>query len=147
MRFRAQILHLDMAGRVFHRIGRRGGFLLLLAIIDIGYGASLIGPSAEAVNLSTTIWRETYAPLWVWGAGWLVVAAVLIVTAFLRDDMIGYSAAIGWKLLWGLTTLASWLFGGVARGWVSTIIWSVVAGMVAVVAGWPEPTRPQPEGP
>lgn len=136
------------AQRIFHRIGRRGGFLLLLSMIDVGYGASLIGPTADTLGLPTTLWRESYAPLWVWGTGWLVVAMILIVTAFLHNDTIGYSAAIGWKIVWGLTTLASWLFGGVTRGWVSTIIWMVVAGMVAVVSGWPEPIKSaRPDGP
>jgi hypothetical protein len=124
-----------------HRIGRRGAILLILAVIDIAYGMSLVGPASETLGLAATIWREHYAPLWVWGVGWLVIAAILIVSAFLRNDRFGYAAAIGWKIAWSLTTLASWIVGGVERGWVSSIVWAVVAGMIVVIAGWPEPTR------
>jgi hypothetical protein len=124
-----------------HRIGRRGAILLILAVIDIAYGMSLVGPASETLGLAATIWREHYAPLWVWGVGWLVIAAILIVSAFLRNDRFGYAAAIGWKIAWSLTSLASWIVGGVERGWVSSIVWAVVAGMIVVIAGWPEPTR------
>jgi len=126
------------------RIGRRGAILLILAVVDIAYGASLIGPSSDALGSAALVWREHFAPLWVWGGVWLVVAAILIVSAFLRNDAIGYLAATGLKISWSLTTLASWLFGGVDRGWVSSIIWMVVAAMVWVIAGWPEPTNPPP---
>lgn len=123
-----------------HRIGRRGAILLILAVIDVSYGLSLIGPASETLGLAATRWREHYAPLWVWGLGWLVIAVILIVSAFLRNDRFGYAAAIGWKIAWSATTLASWIIGGVDRGWVSSIIWAVVAGMVLVIAGWPEPS-------
>lgn len=130
-----------------HRIGRRGAILLILSVVDIAYGMSLIGPSAETLGLSAIVWREHYAPLWVWGTGWLIIAAILIVTAFLRNDRFGYAAAIGWKIAWSLTTLASWIVGGVDRGWVSSIVWAYAAGMIVVIAGWPEPIRtPYPEG-
>lgn len=130
-----------------HRIGRRGAILLILAVIDVAYGMSLIGPASETLGSAATVWRQHYAPLWVWGAGWLVIAAILIVSAFLRNDRFGYAAAIGWKIAWSVSTLASWIVGGVPRGWVSSIIWAVVAGMVMVIAGWPEPhTTTRAEG-
>jgi hypothetical protein len=122
-----------------HRIGRRGAILLILAVVDIAVGLSMIGPTSETAGLAATRWREHYAPLWVWGVGWLVIAAILIVSAFLRNDRFGYAAAIGWKIAWSATTLASWIIGGVDRGWVSSIIWAVVAGMIVVIGGWPEP--------
>jgi hypothetical protein len=132
---------------MFGRPGHRGRILLILAVVDISYGYSFIGPSADQLTLSTTVWREHIAPLWVWGAGWLTVAAVLIVSAFLPNDAIGYAAAIGWKILWAMTTMASWAFGGVDRGWLGAIVWLVVAGMAWDISGWPEPIRARrPEG-
>jgi hypothetical protein len=124
-----------------HRIGRRGAILLILAVIDIAYGMSLVGPASETLGLAATIWREHYAPLWVWGVGWLVIAAILIVSAFLRNDRLGYAAAIGWKIAWSLTALASWIVGGVERGWVSSIVWAVASALGVIIAGWPEPNR------
>lgn len=127
-----------------HHVGRRGAILLILAIVDVAYGSSLIGPSSDSLGSAAIAWRQHFAPLWVWGGVWLVVAAILIVSAFLRNDAIGYFAAIGLKISWSLTTLASWVFGGVERGWLSAIVWMVVAAMVWVIAGWPEPRTVPP---
>src|SRR4051812_40271372 len=124
---------------VGRRIGRRGAILLILAIVDVAYGLSLMAPPPDSIGEAATVWRQHYAPLWVWGMGWLVIAVILIVSAFLRDDRLGYAAAIGWKIAWSVSTLASWVIGGVPRGWVSSIIWGVVAGMIVVIGGWPEP--------
>jgi hypothetical protein len=107
----------------------------------VAYGTSLIGPSAEALSSKATIWREHFAPTWVWGAAWLFVAAILCVSAFMRHDALGYATAIGWKIVWGMTTLASWAFGDVARGWLGAVIWFVFAGMIVIISGWPEPHR------
>lgn len=124
------------------RLGRRGSILLILAVIDVAFGLSLIGPSAEALNSRSTVWREHFAPTWAWGSAWLFVGAILCVSAFMRHDATGYAAAIGWKITWGVITLASWLFGGVERGWVGAIIWFVFAGMIVIISGWPEPVAP-----
>jgi hypothetical protein len=51
----------------------------------------------------------------------------------------GYATAIGWKILWGVVTLAAWIFGDVDRGWIAAVIWFVFAGMVSVISGWAEP--------
>lgn len=123
------------------RVGRRGKILLILAVIDVAYGLSLIAPPADPSSAATR-WREIFLPLWVWGALWLVVAAILAVSAFMRHDAFGYSAAIGIKVIWALTTLVSWAFGGVPRGWVAAIIWLTFAEMVWIIAGWPEPYEP-----
>lgn len=125
-----------------HRVGRRGAILLILSVIDFAYGLSLVSPSADSVASSTVMWRQHYAPIWAWGAGWLIVGVILFVSAFLRNDAFGYAAAIGWKIIWSLTTLASWAFGDVDRGWVATIIWAVFGGMIWVISGWPEPVTP-----
>jgi hypothetical protein len=109
----------------------------------VAYGLSLMAPPPDSVGSAATVWRQHYAPLWVWGTGWLVIAAILIVSAFLRDDRFGYAAAIGWKIVWALTTLTSWIIGGVPRGWVQSIIWAVFAGMIVVDAGRPEDSRPE----
>lgn len=129
--------------RALHwRLGHRGRILLVLAVVDFAYGFSLIGPSADSLALSAMVWRQHYAPLWVWGVGWIVTGTVLTISAFVLRDAIGYAAGVVWKILWSLTTLASWVFGGVDRGWLGAITWIVVAGMVWDISGWPEPVRP-----
>lgn len=116
---------------------------MILAVVDFSYGYSFIGPSADSLALTATVWREHIAPLWVWGMGWLTVGAIMVVSAFLLHDAIGYAAAIWWKILWALTTMASWAFGGVDRGWLGGVVWVVVAAMVWDISGWTEPTQPQ----
>jgi hypothetical protein len=134
-------------GTLHWKLGHRGRILLVLAVVDFAYGYSLIGPSSEALALAATIWRQHYAPLWVWGMGWLITGAIMAVSAFVLRDAIGYAAAIVWKILWSLTTLSSWMFGGVDRGWLGAVTWLVVAAMVWDISGWPEPIRaPEPEG-
>lgn len=125
--------------RLGYQVGRRGAILLILSVIDVSYGASLISPPADSLTTAAIQWRQHYAPMFVWGVCWLVIGMVLIVSAFRRADAVGYSAAIGWKIVWALTTLASWIFGNVERGWVAAIIWGTFAGMVWVISGWPEP--------
>jgi hypothetical protein len=132
------------------RIGRRGGILLLFAVVDFAYGGSLLAPTAAATIGTAVGWRQHYAPIWVWGATWLFVGTVLMIGAFSRRDEFAYAVAIGWKIIWSLTSVASWLFGDVQRGWVSAFIWGFVAGIVGVISGWPEPVvappDPDPEG-
>lgn len=123
------------------RPGRRGTILLILSAIDFAYGLSLVNPSEESLATTSARWREHYAPTGVWGLAWITVGAILLAWAFRRRDAVGYTAAIIWKVVWGLTTLASWLFGGVDRGWVATFIWFTFALMVWVISGWPEPAR------
>lgn len=125
---------------LLRRIGRRGTILLILAFIDFAYGASLIGPSSEALSTASVRWREHFAPTWAWGGAWLLVGAILLVSAFMKHDVIGYVAAISLKIIWGLVTLASWILGNVPRGWIGAIIWLVFAAMVGVISGWPEST-------
>lgn len=126
------------------RLRHRGAILLILSLIDFAYGLSLISPAAESLGSAAVRWRELYAPLWAWGIAWVVVGAVLVFYAFRTHDAVGFTAAIGLKVVWGLTTLASWVLGDVQRGWVATIIWLVFAGMIAVIADWPEPSRSEP---
>lgn len=123
------------------RLGHRGGVLLLLALIDFGYGLSLVAPNAELLATASAVWRQHYAPTWAWGLAWIMVGMVLLLYAFRRHDAVGYATAIAWKVAWALMTLASWAFGGVDRGWVATLIWLTFVGIVAIAADWPEPSR------
>lgn len=122
------------------RLGHRGAILLVLSVIDFLYGMSLIWPTPELRSSAGTVWREHYGPIGAWGAAWVVVGVIVLVFAFRPRDAFGFATAIGWKIIWSATALASWVFGGVDRGWVTTIVWLTFAAMIAVVSDWPEPT-------
>jgi hypothetical protein len=123
------------------RVGYRGGFLLILSFVDVMYGWSLVDPSREARRAAAYVWRELYAPPWVWGGMWVLVGLVAFVSAFAEHDGVGYGAAIGWDVLWGLIAGASWVAGGVDRGWVTTVIWGAAAGWAALASSWAEPVK------
>lgn len=134
----------DRLGHLRARVGRRGTILLILAFIDFAFGGSLIFPTAASRIAPAAVWRDHYAPTWMWGVAWMIVGAVLIVSAFMTNDEVGYTAAISLKIAWSLTALASWFLGGVERGWLSAAVWLVVSAMVYVISGWPEHGSPPP---
>lgn len=123
------------------RLGYRGGFLAILAVVNILYGWSLVDPTAEQLASASYQWRSIYAPPWAWGGMWILVGIIAMVSAFLPHDGAGYGAAIGWDVLWALIALASTIAGDVPRGWVSTIIWGAAAGWAALCSSWPEPVK------
>jgi hypothetical protein len=122
-----------------HRIGFRGATLLFFAVIDLGYGWSLANPLPEAERSATIRWADTLIPLPVWAAWWLTTAAVCVWYAFRPDDRLGFAAAAVLKGATGMVMATGWAFGYVQRGWVSAVIWLVMAGWVTLIAHWPEP--------
>lgn len=127
--------------RVFTRpwLGRRGSVLLVLGLYDLVQGWALWNPTPAGSASAAAAWRSHYAPGELWGSLWIAVGVVLLVQMFMRRDMIAYSCAIAIKVLYGMNAIMSWMFGDVSRAWLAGLIWFAFAGMVAVIAGWPEP--------
>lgn len=113
--------------------------LLFFGSFDLVYAVSLAVPDAETRGGSLFTWLADIAPLWAWAAAWAAVGLVLLWQAFCRRDSIGYAAAIGLKIGWGVVCLGAWLFGGNDRGYVSAAIFVGLAYVVSVLAGWAEP--------
>jgi hypothetical protein len=126
-------------GSVGHRLGRRGGALLFFAMLDLFYFFNLMFPSKLARSSGTFVFLATVVPLWTWALLWGVVGVVCLVCAFRRRDQVGFSAAIGLKVLWGLVCMGAWWWGGVERAYVTAVVWLAFAGLVGILAGWPEP--------
>ena len=120
------------------RVGRRGAFLLFLAILDFGYGYSLI-----EVNLRQSLHADLLLPYPAWGIIWLSTGAVCAVGAVLRTgaDRFAFAAAATLKAAWGAVFVRVWLYDRLPRGWVSVIIWLAFAAVVLLVSSWPEPPR------
>lgn len=132
-----------MWGRLRHRIGRRGAFLLFLTILDAAIGYSLLtAPAAEVAAVHLVL------PVEVWAAAWLAVGAACGVSAFLTRDRAGYAVAAGMKAAWAGVTARAWLIYHIPQGWLGVIFWLAFAVTVLLISGWPEaappPVKPPP---
>jgi peptidoglycan/LPS O-acetylase OafA/YrhL len=121
------------------RLGYRGAFLLFLAIIDVIYGWFLINPTPEQSRTTQFIWRDHIMPTQAWGVIWICVAIILVVSAFMRQDRIGYAAAIALKVGWAFIAAVAGLTGSVQGAWTTVAIWGGFAALTILESGRPEP--------
>ncbi len=121
-------------------VGLRGRALLFFGSLDLVYSVSLIAPDRTTRAAPFFAWLAGIMPLWFWAIAWGGVGATCLWQALCRRDQIGFTAAACLNVFWGLACLGSWLFGGVERGYVSSVIWLGLAYVMArVLAPWPEP--------
>lgn len=123
------------------RLGYRGAFLLFLALIDFAYGAFLIHPAPEQVRTSQFIWRDGILPTEAWGAIWLTVGAAVLISAFMRQDRIGYALAIALKIGWATLAAAGGMHGHTQGTWTAVAIWGGFAALTILESGRAEPVR------
>ncbi|MGC1212619.1 MAG: hypothetical protein WA890_15270 [Micromonospora sp.] len=123
------------------RVGHRGTALLIFALVDMVYAHALLFPSRQARRSDLLAFLADLFPLWVWALAWGLVGLTCVVEAFRYRDAIGFGAAISIKVMWATVAFGGWLFGGVDRGQVTAVVWIGFAGLVAVIAHWPEPPR------
>ena len=124
------------------RAGRRGAFLLFLALLDTAIGYSLLtAPPAETAALHLVL------PLPVWAWAWLTVSAACAVGAFLHRDRAAYAAAAGIKAAWAGITGRAWLLYHIPQGWVGVIFWAAFAVTVLLISSWPEEPPPPRQPP
>jgi PAS domain S-box-containing protein len=121
------------------RVGRRGYALLFFCLVDVIYGWTMAWPTAQTRAVGQYAYADSLLPLRLWGVIWLVVAAVCLVQAFMRQDRVAFAMAIFIKLAWAAIGLAGWLSGDVPRGHLAAVVWAGFAGLVAVMSSWPEP--------
>lgn len=121
------------------RLGYRGAFLLFLAAIDVVYGWFLINPTPEQARTTQFVWRDHILPSEAWGAIWLTVAAILVVSALMRQDRVGYAAAIALKVGWAFIAAMSGLTGHTQGSWTAVAIWGGFAGLTIMESGRAEP--------
>lgn len=120
-----------------YRVGRRGAFLLFLAVLDVLFGYSLIvAPEAfRAVSL--------FLPYPVWGWIWIGVGAVCAVSSVLVRDRAAFTLAAAIKASWAAVMTEVWLNAGVPLGWRSVVFWAVFAVTVLIISSWPEYDPPR----
>jgi hypothetical protein len=123
------------------RLGYRGAFLLFLALVDVVYGWFLINPTDEARRTSAYEWRSHIMPPQAWGAIWITVGLVLLISAFMRQDRVGYALAVALKVAWVVVAAAGGASGHVEGAWTTVVIWGVFAGLTVLESGRPEPLQ------
>ena len=123
------------------RLGYRGAFLLFLAIIDFIYGWFLAHPTPESRDTSQFVWRDHIMPTQAWGGIWIGVGAALLISAFMRQDRIGYALALALKIGWAFVAVAGGLTGHVQGSWTAVAIWGGFAALTVLESGRPEPIR------
>jgi hypothetical protein len=121
------------------RLGYRGSFLLALALVDMVYGWYLINPTPEATRTSQFIWRDHIMPTEAWGVIWVSAAVILITTAFMQQDRIGYAVAIALKFGWAFLSAMAGVAGHVQGAWTTVAIWGVFGVLTVLESGRPEP--------
>jgi hypothetical protein len=123
--------------RLGRKIGRRGTCLIVLAVMDISYGASLLAGHQPATTVAGKIW-----PLTVWGWIWIAIGVFLTTGIPLFHDRWHFAAAMALKATWaGLITIA-WLTGAADGGaWGTAGVWLGFTAFVLLCAGWSEPAR------
>jgi len=123
---------------ILRKIGRRGTFLLFLTILDYIYAFSLVFPSPNSVIQPTYSFLAAVLPLEIWAMLWAVVGTICLVYAFKKDDSPGYAVAMFIKILWAVIFLLGWLWADVDRGYLSATIWGAFAGVLGIIATWPD---------
>ena len=132
--------------RLVHRVGRRGTTLLFLSLVDITVALGLFtiddyGPSVARYYAGMAL----LLPLHTWGYVWLATAGLLGVQAFMRNDRVAFAVAALIKQLWACGYLATWLYFGVDRAWISAVIYLAFSFFVLMISGWRENYLPRSE--
>lgn len=131
-----------MTRRLARRVGRRGGFLLFLALLDALYGYGLLSAPVPGVG-----GYGFGLPITVWAAGWFTAAAACVLCSplALPRDRGGFIASAVMNAAWACEWAHLWLVQGYPHGWVSLVVWATFAGVVVMVSGWAEiPPRDLP---
>jgi hypothetical protein len=123
--------------RVAHRVGRRGCFLLFLALLDLLLAYSMT-PAATVAKLPTYAYLSQYLPLQAWAGIWAGVGIICGIQAFARRDHAAFTVAVALKLVWATLYIAAWMEADVPRGWVGAVLFYALGGVTAIIASWPE---------
>lgn len=119
-------------------VGRRGTFLLFIALLDLSYAHGVAYPTETAQRSGFVTLLADVAPLWLWAAFFAAVGVVAVAQAFMRRDAVAFALAALMKLLLAALALLGWAAGEIERGYISAAIWGAFAAITIMIAGWPE---------
>lgn len=122
--------------RVVHQVGRRGVFLLFVALLAAALALSMTNPSqVQAVTLGRVI------PPVAWSIVWAAAAVLCLIQAFTRRDQVAFAVISCVVTVWASMYLVGWLTGVADRGWLAATIYYALAVVALVISTWPEPLR------
>lgn len=126
-----------VAGVVKH-IGRRGVFLVFLALVAGSANVSLLDPTQwPALTKTFRVMHEV--PPNMWAAAWGVMGVFCLIGAVAKQiEEWAFGVAALMLVLWSLIYLQAWHDATLARPWTGFVLYSAFAGLVLVISGWPE---------
>lgn len=140
-------------------IGRRGTVLVLVGLGWIGVGIDVwFNPTPRFTTPGQPPggylhFMDQGWPAIVWAVCGIVTASVGLVRGskvMNEREVIGFNTALTPPLLWLFTyawSIISFVVTGGAAGrassFVAVIVYSIVAAFILVIAGWPEPQKPE----
>lgn len=126
-------------------VGRRGVFLVLFGgvYLLIGYSYLTVAASSRLLVKHALRLALNVAPLPVYGWLWITAGTVAVISGLFTITSprrpIGFTAAVVMPALWTVVYFAAWIDGDVPRGWVSALLFGLLAAAVWVVAGMSDP--------
>lgn len=132
--------------RAWKHLGYRGLFLLLVGVVQAGYGSGLLTaaryPARDAHWWPAAARQAGGLPLGTWGIIWLAAAATCLVSAWFTVDQIGYATAELLTAGWAALAMQRWITTGEPGAWAPAVIYAGVAAGILLVSRWPEPVPP-----
>lgn len=117
---------------LLHRIGRRGGALLVFSVLAMTYGIAIIGGWHPAFV------KDVIIPIRGYGWIWLAVGLADLAGSATDADRWFYALSVFWIIVWLSLILFHW---NGAFGWTESISWAGVLLLLFVACGWPEERR------
>lgn len=130
---------MPMVFKFAHLVGRRGAALLWFGTLDVFIALTLFNPPTLLTTQAIYHYVYVLGGPQFWGVVWLLVGLFLYQQAFAKRDSAGFAAGIMVKVMWSMLFFAAWLIDQADRAWVNAFLWLFLAGLVLVIAGWPEP--------
>jgi len=115
-------------------LGRRGAALGVLAALDVIMATRLLTVDQPYPEFYS--WLAGLMPLWVPALVWACAAIVIGSQILGRRDTAAWTAAVVLKEIWAALHILAWLCGGNPDGWTSAALWTALAALAAVIAGW-----------